>query len=406
MDNASNQPDNESPGAARRFLSIFMVSVAVIAFVVACVNLVAYRYMLREDNQAIVQLLSGWGRLYKPILYDEIKPEVAVFGASWARDAFDPGDSSQLLGRRLFNHGVSGGTAYETRRFADSALANPNLQTAIINLDSFHSRDTDPRYRYGFDESILNLDSEHQANRFIGLRRTYSLALGGWAVGANINLISAILARDHGATRSHYLESYQQGDLTRRNLQIFRQRIFPSPGDAVEVVPTGKAHAQLLWERRELETMIHRFCDNDIDIYAYFTPSHVRQQSCEPGAGEELAALEFLRSQQRSCSTQIHYFNFAYPNVMTLEGVLTPVTASRYYRPDGHPRPTVGLAMGASMFDKPYPADTPQALQQDFGVDLLTHPDAENWLRQRARRCTGDWGEQGYGEIKAALEQP
>jgi len=90
--------DSQARGAGRRFLRILAICVVTIASVVACINLVAYRYMLAEENQAIVQLLSGWGRIYKPILYDEIKPEVAVFGASWARDAFDPIETGKLLG--------------------------------------------------------------------------------------------------------------------------------------------------------------------------------------------------------------------------------------------------------------------------------------------------------------------
>jgi len=405
MDIESNQADLDTRASAQRFLGIFIAAVMVIAMLVAAVNLTAYRYMLRADNHSIVQLLSGWGRLYKPILYDEIKPEVAVFGASWARDAFDPVDSSALLERSLFNHGVSGGTAYETRRFAESALANPNLKSAIINLDSFHSKETDPRYRYGFDESILNFDTDHQPNSFIDLRRTYSLALGGWAVGANIKLISAVLARDRGVPRPDYLESYQQGDLTRRNLKSFRQRIFPQPGSSIETTATTVKPAQLLWERRELDIMIKGFCDAGVDIYVYFTPSHVRKQSCDPGASAQLAALEYLRSQQRSCRARIQFFHFAYPNALTLEGVLSPVSASQYYRPDGHPRPTVGLAMAASMFDKPYPVDSSPALAKDFGVDLLTQPNAEDWLLQRAARCTGDWGESGHDDFKAALEK-
>ncbi|MCP4979418.1 MAG: hypothetical protein GY935_02860 [Gammaproteobacteria bacterium] len=84
-----------------------------------------------------MQLLAGWGRTYKPILYDELQPDIAVFGASWARDAFDPIETGELLGGRVFNHAVSGGTTYETRRFADSAPDNENLEAVIINLNTF-----------------------------------------------------------------------------------------------------------------------------------------------------------------------------------------------------------------------------------------------------------------------------
>jgi hypothetical protein len=382
-----------------------MISVVTIASVVACINLVAWRYMLAEENQAIVQLLSGWGRLYKPILYDEIKPEITVFGASWARDGFDPIETSALLGRRVFNHGVSGGSAYETRRFADSALTNPNLQAAIVNLDTFFRNETAARFRYGFDESVLNVDAEHRPTPFVGLRRAYSLALGGWAVGANIELISTILARDRGVARPDYLESYEQRNLTRRNMKPLRERIFPDPERAPRTAAEYAEPQEVVIPDEELDILIEGFCANGVDIYAYFTPTHMYKQSCDVTAAAELAALDYLRRRQRSCASRIHYFQFAYPNMVTLEGVLSPVKASHFYRPDGHPRPTAGLMMAASMFDKPFPPGTPQQLIDDFGVDLISHADAEGWLLERAARCQGDWGEQGYDAIMRALSE-
>lgn len=396
--------DRRLPG--RRFLRIFAVCVVVIAIIVASVNLIAYRYMLSENNQAIVQLLSGWGRIYKPILYDELKPGVAVFGASWARDAFDPIETGRLLGRRVFNHGVSGGTPYETRRFADSALDNPGLRVAIVNLDSFYRDELGARFRYGFDESILDVDSNLEPNHFVGLRRAYSLALGGWAVGANIKLISTILARDRGTARPDYLESYQRANLTSSRYRIpeARQRVFPGLGDPSALPREDFPPRFLAAEPVELDLMIDRFCASGIDVYAYFTPHHVRkQEECDPQAREELATLEFLRRKQASCGAKISYFDFSYPNLVTLEGVLAPVTSSEYYRPDGHPRPTVGLLMAARMFERDFPAGTPALLKQDFGVDLLSHRDAEGWLLEKAARCEGDWGGAGYADYAAAL---
>jgi hypothetical protein len=404
-DQLNQAVDRQTRRGAGRFLWIFSSCVVVIAFLVATVNLAAYRYMLSDDNQAIVQLLSGWGRIYKPILYDEIKPEIAVFGASWARDAFDPLETSQLLGRSVFNHGVSGGTPYETRRFADSALDNPNLQAAIINLNTFYRTKNRARFRYGFDESILDVDANHQPNRFVGLRRAYSLALGGWAVGANIKLISTILARDRGVAKPDYLESYEQADLTRYNMKSTRDRIFPNSAQMAANKLQESTLEPVQTDQPELEIMIDGFCGIDVDVYAYFTPGHVRKQSCDPGAREELAALAFLRRKQSSCKARIHYFDFSYANAMTLEGVLTPVQSSHYHRPDGHPRPTAGLAMAASMFERPFPADASALLAQDFGVDLLSHEDAEGWLLRRAARCQGDWGKSGYDDFKAALEK-
>jgi len=48
-------------------------------------------------------------------------------------------------------------------------------------INSFFRSNITARFRYGFDESILNVDAEQQPTPFVGLRRAYSLALGGWA---------------------------------------------------------------------------------------------------------------------------------------------------------------------------------------------------------------------------------
>lgn len=397
--------DDRSLAAARRFLTIFAASVLAVAAVVATVNLVAYRYMLRDQNQDVVQLLSGWGRMYKPILFDELKPEVAVYGASWARDAFDPIATGNLLGLRVFNHAVSGGTAYETRRFGDAAFDNPRLRAAIINLDTFYRSELAARNRYGFDESILDVDPDGKPNRWVGLRRAYSLALTGWAAGANLELLSALRARDRGAAKADYLEAYQSADLTRRRstMQAARQSIFPREGDKPDPALREQAPELLAAEPRQLELMIDGFCAHGVDVYAYFTPSHARQHSCDAEATEQLAALEFLRRKQAACGSQIHYYDFDYPNAVTVEGLLSPVESSRYYRPDSHPRPTVGLLMAARMFGVRFPAGTPPLVEQDFGTDLLAHPDPEGWLHEHAARCRGDWGEQGYAAFVDAL---
>ena len=403
MNQDFSKPEHHDRAAASRFLRLFAACVLVTVTLVAAVNLVAYRYMLNQNNQTIVQLLSGWGRIYKPILYDEINPAISVFGASWARDAFDPVETGRLLGQTLFNHAVSGGTAYETRRFADSSLDNPNLEAAIVNLNNFYGEESVAQFRYGFDESILNVDSEGVANRWVGLSRAYSLALGGWAVGANIELISAIRARDRGDSNSDYLESYQHADLTRRNMKQTRERIFPTPDQQREPLLQVEKPEPDPVQLQELGFLLDGFCDRGVDIYTYYTPTHARKQSCDLSAKRELTTLSLLRRKQASCNARISYFNFAYPNAVTLEGVLSPVTSSLYYRADGHPRPTVGLLMAARMLEREFPAGTPVMLEQDFGVDLLTHEDAEGWLLERAARCEGDWGEDGHSDYTAAL---
>ena len=51
-----------------------------------------------------------------------------------------------------------------------------------------------------------------------------------------------------------------------------------------------------------------------------------------------------------------------------------------------------------------YPDGTRPELEQDFGVELLTHSDAVGWVRERAARCLGDWGPEGFDVIRRALK--
>jgi hypothetical protein len=382
-----------------RFLRTFAIMVAVVAVAVGTINVLAFRYMLREDNQSIVQLLAGWGRTYKPVLYDRFEPEVAVFGASWARDAFDPIEVGKLLGRKVFNHAVSGGTAYETRRFADSALTNPNLRAAIINLDTIYGAE-DARTKYGFDEAVLNFNPDLTPNRWVALSRAYSLVFTGWAIGADLDVLTAVRARERGAPPSEYLASYEQADLTtrREQLEAARARVLPESSPTVGRAPEVSAGQGPLEDPSpfqvaalaELELMIDRLCERGVDVYLYFTPRNMFEQNCDPDAQLARYTLELARRKQAMCAAKIGYFDFAYPNAVTLEGVTAPVTQSVYYRPDGHPRPTVGILMAAQMFGVDVSAES-EDVQRDFGVDLLRDPNPEAWLRERAARCVGVW---------------
>lgn len=380
--------------AAARFLRTFGLTVAVAGLVVAAVNLVAFRYMQRDDNQSIVQLLSGWGRVYKPVLYDEFEPQVAVFGASWARDAFDPIEIGRMLGKKVFNFAVSGATAYETRRFADSALQNPKLEAAVINLDTIYGAE-DARTKYGFDESILDVGPDLKPNRWAWLSRVYSLVFTGWAIGTNIELLRAVHARDGGADESTYLPSYQRADMSTRRAQLAaaKARLFPKQSHAQDPPPRKPLTPFQRGTLAELDLMIDRFCSDGVDVYAYFTPRHMWEDNCDAGAGLALETLEFLRRKQATCPAKIGYFDFAYPNPVTLEGVLSPVSKSTYYRPDGHPRPTVGALMAARMFGADFPAGAPQSVRDDFGANLMTAPHPKKWLREHAARCNGVWSQ-------------
>jgi hypothetical protein len=382
-----------------RYLRTFVVTVALTVLVVVAINLAAFAVMTRPENAAIVQLLDGWSRLYKPILYDVAEPEVVVFGASYARDAFDPEEVGALIGMRFFNFAVSGGAAYENRRFAQSALTNPNLKAVILPLDSFVARPGAPKVSYGFDESVLNLTADGALNGTVALNRALAITLSGAAVGNNIQLFRVLAEHAAGARKEDLLFSYERRDNTKQAsaLAEARARIFPP------AAPAGPAEALALPEAPrtsglpEFDRTIEVYCDRDIDIHVYVSPRP--RGACPQPVDRRLAALAYLQVRQEACRARLHFHDFQYPNAVTLEGVAADVPLSLYYRPDGHPRPTVGELMAAVMFGKPFPAGTPEAIKADFGADLMTHTEPLAWWQRRLARCEGVWVASDLGVV-------
>ena len=383
-----NAIGNSDAGAGRRFLRLFALVVVFVATLVAVVNRIAYRQMLVPANQTIVQLIDGWARVYKPILVDHFDPQVVVYGASWARDAFDPVTVGELTGLHWFNHAVSGATPYEIRRFVESTLDDPNLEAVVLNLDTILRASIDVRMKYGFDEALLDRDPDGRPTRWLAARREFAITLSGAAIGNNLEVLGALRARDAGADPSEYLESYDRFDFKGHDASIERIReLLPRLGEAAPA-EAGPALAELPVPpyAEEFERMLDTLCRLDIDVYAYFTPGLVARAREGRGLSATLHGLELLRRHRAGCRARLHYYNFNYPNAITLDGLERHARYSEYFRSDGHPRPTMGLLMAARMFGRPFPPGTPPGVAADFGVDLMTVDDAEARLRDDAHR--------------------
>jgi hypothetical protein len=380
--------DLSNPAPGRRFLLVFALIVVSVAALIAAFNRVVYRQILLPENQAIVQLISGWSREFKPILFDHFKPQVVVFGASWARDAFDPVSAGKLTGLSWFNHAVSAATPYEARRFIESSLDDPNLEAVVLNLDTFLRPDVAVRRKQGFDESLLDQDSDGRPTRWLKLRREFTISMSGAALGNGIDVLRAIRARDAGADPADYLESYQHFDFDRHQAAIEKLRnLLPQLGparasDAEPPLPELPLPAGAEDFGRALDAL----CRLDIDVYGYFTPSMILVEKHNRGLAAKLHGLALMREHEPGCRARLHYFDFNYVNGITLDGLERTSRFSEYFRPDGHPRPTVGLLMIASMFGRPFPVGTPPRISADFGVDLLPVADAEMRLRTQARQ--------------------
>jgi len=368
----------------RRFLLRFALVILLGVLATAVYSRYAFRLMLLPENQTIVQLLDDYARVYKPVLFDQADPEVGVFGASWARDAFEPLASGRATGLDWFNHAVSGATAYEARRFVESSMDARRLRAVILNLDTFLRPDERIRLKRGFDEALLDTDPEGRPTRWLAIERAIATTLSGAAIGNSTVVLDAIRLRAAGADPASYLDSYQRFDFAGREDDIARMR--EAHAQAAGPAPaTPLAELPLPPGARDLERVLALLCRRDIDVYAYFTPSMVLAGGPIRGLAATLHGLDLLRRRQSDCRARLHYYNFNYPNAVTLDGLGAHGRYSLYYRPDGHPRPLLGQLMVTRMFGTPFPDGTPQAVVDDFGVDLLAVPDAEATLRDQAQ---------------------
>lgn len=397
-----HHPDPQK-APARRHLKIMAALVLSAVAVVVCVNALTFWIVSKPENARVAQLVSGWDRTYKPILYDRAKPQVLALGASWVRDAFDPVTIQNETGLSIFNMGVSGGTSYEAERFLQSALAAHAPQRVILNLNSLGDVAEARRTQFGFNENLLNVDENGQPNTFVEPQRAYAIYFSGAALGYGYKVAKAWWAIRSGAPLDEALDSYD-----RMNFTEWRQTL-----DAIaKSAETGAPLEDVSWPRKRggfssrlsrLDGIIDTLCARGIALHVYATGHHALQSQCNGEIENEMAAYDLLSQKAAQCAASITYHVFEYPNALTLEGVWRANTQSQYYRSDGHPRPTLGSLMFNKMLAIPVSAGR-AAVTQDFGADLLTmnRSQAEAWLGERKARCEGEWTPQALSATRAA----
>lgn len=372
--------------AGIRFLQLFVLVLVIAAALVAAFTRTMYRVMLAPENQTIVQLLDGWARVYKPILIDDSNPEVIVFGASWARDAFDPIAARRLTGKSWFNHAVSGATPYETRRFVESSMDATSALAVVLNLDTFLRSAERILRKRGFDEALLDTDPSGEPTRFLAIERMVATTFSWTAIGNSHEVLQAIRQRRAGVEQARYLDSYERFAYAGHDEDIGRlraalERPLTAAAGVAGSSTAGQPEPQGIVE---LDRAVGLLCRRDLDVHAYITPSMILSGDRGRGLAAALEALELLRKHQPGCRARLHFYNFNYPNAVTLDGIDRRGDSSDYFRPDGHPRPTIGLLIAARMFGTEFPEGTRQAIVEDFGTDLLASADAERRLRAQA----------------------
>ncbi len=384
----SHLPSDHDKRKSRRHLWVFGITVSVLFLWVASFNLYIFKIIAAPKNQRILQNNVGWERSYKPILFDELKPRVAVFGASWARDAFDYEEMTQFFGREFFNFAASGAQPYENLRFLQSALAAGTLDTVILNLDSFSAYQRRPPTQYGFNEDILSVKPDGRANPLKAWHRMFAITLSGAALASNISSLKLMAEAQKGRAKEDILRAYDRADYKAHGVAIAeykRQRqqgVFPE-------TPKRDASLSALAEQKSylgyLQSALAAACQSGVTTIGYLTPHHALAFHQEPKnemlLARKLAILAAMQEARKTCQGRLRFYDFYTPNRVSLEGITSSVERGHWYRSDLHPRPTIGRAMAEVMF-----ASSPD--DDEFGVDLLAMPDpaAEVWIRERFGR--------------------
>ena len=396
-----HEPAHSSPAAVRHLKWFGLTTIAGWSTVIV-INLIAFQMIVDPRNQSAAQLITGWERTYKPIVFERLDPQIASFGASWARDAFDPQTVSAISGRRFFNFAVSAGQPYEIRRFLQSAAAHGTLQQIVLNLDSFVTRPHRLRHGAGFNESLLSTNADGSVNSSAARSRLIAVTLSGASLGYNFSVGDALWRMARGQSRTEVLPAYERRDYSaaRAELERARATILGGAGNA----RSGEQPINVRLASDEFERTLRIACDHGIEVFSYFTPHHATSPFAIDRTPLKLELLDVLARTQQSCASRIHYFDFSYPNFVTLEALLQYLPSSRYYRPDDHPRPAVGELMVARMLGKALPSDRTDAAA-DFGVDLLAleRPQAVAWITTRQARWRGQWTEPERAAVLQSL---
>lgn len=377
---------------------------ALLWLVVIGINGIAFFVIAAPQNQRVLQNNVGWERTYKPMVHDRLQPQVAVFGASWARDAFDYEEISALLGRPFFNHAVSGGYPYENRRFLQSALAGGRLDTVVLNLNSFIRHPRQTQSQYGFNDGLLNVNPDGSVNAQKGWNRFFAATLSGAAVGNNLSAFNILRQFHSGKPKHELLRAYDRRDFetdpARRRLW---QRVLAGAPSG-EGRPATLDTALLARNLDELNEALRVACSHGVRVHTYWTVSHpVILERAEDEGALKLALWDFLAGWRTRCPGGLSYWDFAYPNAITFEGLRpTDSPHARYFRADGHPRPSAGQLMAARMFDRPF-FERPL---NDLGTDLLRleRRQAQGWIQEREARWRGQWASGAREALLADLQ--
>lgn len=377
--------------ATRRFIRWMLTFLLIALLGVVVMNNLVFNMMKAPERVNTTQMIPGWGRIYKPIMYDELKPELVSFGYSWVRDIFDPELANKLTGKTFFNFGVSGASSFESYRFIQSSLAYHVPERAFLDIRAFRDAPRARLMKHQFDERILHVNRDGSPNSTAPLFRWFKINTAGAALAFNLRFLEIEWALRNGSDRESLLPPYQRRDWGSRSQEIaaYKKRITePSTSNFSGQIPSLE----------DLKKSVRLLCDAGVAVHVYDPP-----WPCSAPEAVALNDLQTLTELKSECSANMTFHVFGYPNAVTMEGLATGIEKSTFYRPDGHPRPPVGQLVLTRILNLQGKAQA-ATLPNDFGEDLLAMPDAnaKQWIKEKAARCNGQWAK---SEFSAILEE-
>lgn len=366
--------------ARRHFRQVLGLLLTVILLIIVANNL-TFQLIKSPKHIATAQMIYGWARLYKPMIYGSAKPDNVAFGFSWVRDIYDPETAEKLTGERFFNFGMSGATSFESLRVLQHALAVHRPKRVFLDLESFADTSRASLVEHQFDERILDVNRDGSRNQNAALQRAIKINTSGAALAFNLRFLEFLWKENQGIPREELLPSYQ-----RRDWQEYSGAADEMRGWVEDYRPDfPPSKDKIPHTLNDLEAALDLLCETDTEIILVET-AHIcgRPEYMRNG-------LNLMRKLRPTCKAPMSFFVFHYPNAVTMEA-MSGVRLSNFYRPDGHPRPTLGQLMLTRMLVLEGQENAPP-LPRDFGADLLKMSDAQadDWLTRKTNRCLGQW---------------
>ena len=381
--------------AALRHLKRLLALLAVVFVFVMAINNLVYQLIRAPQNIGTAQMIDGWARLYKPMIFDDVKPEIVSYGFSWVRDLFDPPQIEALTGRTFFNFGMSGATSFESYRLIQNTLAVHKPDIALLDLRSFYDTPREHLMEPQFDERILHVNRDGSPNPNANFFRFVKINTSGAALAFNYRFLTAKQRLISGERRENVLESYEQRDWSKASGRIDATRRLLSEFREFGAELDPRIRGSLSYN--DLEASMLLLCNAGVDIKLFESPI-----TCGYNMEQTFKALALVRRVAPSCRSKINFHVFRYPNAVTLEGLAKDPGLSLFYRPDNHPRPPLGELIATRMLGLEGSPKSPP-LPSDFGEDVaaMTDAEAKQWITTRGKRCYGQWED---GALDATLK--